>query len=817
MKTKTLERPKFIEILELFVSSSNKTLLLLGSAGSGKTILLKQFYKKFLMRKFQVYYLDLKKTENIETQMIQEICKKYQVDKKNFYLKEKKSILILDHYGLANLHQNLYATNKLENTNCQVIFACRDLSLINFDYKTLFSPFIGNQRATHLLDILKLTPLTLDEAKTHINQCQKVDFTLKHVTILNHLIEKVPGFTKLVTHPYLLYLIIKNLPKFITDDGKSSLELKQLASTVELLMNSLIQHWYQRELTRANMPITKKTELINYAIEVAEQITKTEKDFLTVKRPSKLFKSEPNQHTLFDQKSNICIARLACPIVYTDNHIQFISPIFLNTFNNFTKNKTAIKHQKTKIPKKLKQSEELNNHPELQPLINHPLNHKLITKNNQLLQFLSDKVLTNTTFKNFLFSLISASKKTDKISIAAANAITILNFSGIIFSRLNFRHIKIPNAVLDHAILEHCDLSDADLNNVSLRQAYLKNTLLTNSNVANIDLNEYPIINGSEKTRLLDFNETEKFIVSVHGDGNINVWDITTWDRITTLSARNNYRNRSKITIMHCIPNGKDIITIDDSNDIKRWNIENKIHNTFPKAHANEITCSDIDTQGKFLLTANKNIIFIWSLANNQIIEKLTLDDSKEIMDINIHPNNKHFGLVFEDENSIEIWDISKKSCIKRLAPTTESNFSVIMFNKDGRFMATGNDEKIYIWNTKNWQLIKILPPQQDFIEDICFLEDGANLIYLSDKAIWHWNFQRNYPPKKLEIANSKIKHFCLLQKEQLIISGSKSHIAITDINKTNTKASATIIPYLSPEKIAYSENTQLIACSRHQ
>jgi uncharacterized protein YjbI with pentapeptide repeats len=74
------------------------------------------------------------------------------------------------------------------------------------------------------------------------------------------------------------------------------------------------------------------------------------------------------------------------------------------------------------------------------------MNQRLLSDG--VVNFLADNVQKDQGYKKLLFKIILASRDREDISIASANAITILNAARVSFSNMNLSGIKIPGASL---------------------------------------------------------------------------------------------------------------------------------------------------------------------------------------------------------------------------------------------------------------------------------------------------------------------------------------------------------------------------------
>ncbi|ETO03433.1 hypothetical protein RFI_33974, partial [Reticulomyxa filosa] len=175
-------------------------------------------------------------------------------------------------------------------------------------------------------------------------------------------------------------------------------------------------------------------------------------------------------------------------------------------------------------------------------------NHKLLNEEMGIIQFIADRIYDNNlmfvNLKSRLFRLIESSKNNSKVSIAAANAATILNVAKVSMSYQNWNNINISKAVLDHAFLEGTSFKDAILDHVSFFRACLNYTNFTNASVNQINFGEYGYLKGhSSGVTSVQFSRDGNRIVSGSFDKTIRLWDALSGKQILSLEGHSDRVN----------------------------------------------------------------------------------------------------------------------------------------------------------------------------------------------------------------------------------------------------------------------------------
>lgn len=118
---------------------------------------------------------------------------------------------------------------------------------------------------------------------------------------------------------------------------------------------------------------------------------------------------------------------------------------------------------------------------------------RLITNEVSFLLFIS-QLFREVPHKESLLGQVYASRSNPYGSIAAANAITILNTAHCPLSNLDLSQVDIRGANLDHALMDHVNLHEANMTDVCMRQVWLCGADLRGANMTGVQFGQVPWI-----------------------------------------------------------------------------------------------------------------------------------------------------------------------------------------------------------------------------------------------------------------------------------------------------------------------------------
>ena len=259
---------------------------------------------------------------------------------------------------------------------------------------------------------------------------------------------------------------------------------------------------------------------------------------------------------------------------------------------------------------------------------------------------------------NFLTEEKEEKKETEpqflrNFSIAAANAITILNTAGYDFHHQDFSKVCIADANLSYGLFEGTNFSRADLQGVNFSGAWLKEINFEYANMDRVQLGMVPnlplekeglciaysptgthLVIGSrseiiilrkcadkisivtEEKRLkghigdvrsCSFSMDGKYLLSGGDDRTVRIWDFELGKCIKILE-----KHKSSVISCKFSPDGKQIISLDEDQTIKKWDLS-----------AGEWTLSfELHVHGAEdcgFIPGYKSVIYLWNIFNGPV------------------------------------------------------------------------------------------------------------------------------------------------------------------------------------------------------
>ena len=492
-----------------FLNSSNPIFLLLGESGGGKST-----YLRFLERKLWQnwsetkpipLFINLPALRTPFHEAINEALKTLGFTEAE--CKELKAkyrfLFLLDGYDELKSHRNFYVSNRLQEWKGQVIISCRSQYLLGdqSSYQNFFLPQAISLIETPTLDEAAVTPFTSKQVEAYCRKFIQIHQIPRTWEQYQQDIVSVPDIAEIIETPFLLRIIAEVLPeiadKHRKEHGSSQIQLLRLD-----IFDAFIKRWFNREAQRlintgawTEYSDVKKL-FAEFAATLAFEMVNANLVAVDYEEGSTLFRqSESGWSRFFGSDSRLALIRSGIPLRKVGPHsYSFIHKSLLEYFSAraIIPNVTST-NAPTLESKQEEKKFNLNTPIRHTPIVSYEmLNRKLLVEETEIIRFLAEAVSQDKALETYLFAVIERSKSNPGASIAAANAITLLNAAAVSFSNRDFRGICVRGANLSKAIFYRTNLTGADLRNVKMYDINLTEANLSRCQLEGIDFGLYP-------------------------------------------------------------------------------------------------------------------------------------------------------------------------------------------------------------------------------------------------------------------------------------------------------------------------------------
>lgn len=506
-------------INQFLASSHERSLLVLGDSGLGKS-LLGRYVVQEAWRNYQpgpciplFIHLPLipkkkRARELLQTYLrLEEQLHEKEISQLLKYFKHSPLLIVLDGYDEIQEAGNLYLQNNW-GLNVKCITTCRLEALLQCQtksaYQSLFSPSKTAMLASHeqLVEVF-LNSFTVSQIETYLQRyvsthSMRASEAFSDWQSYQIVIQELPGLADLVTNPFMLSLVVRVLPTLMS---ASVLLGSTRAFTRYDIYQQFTQAWFNEQMvrlsTQGNLNHLKKGSLESYLITYAENlalnalqqgrlaVTFEEK---TTLHPELLHPLQADQTALHEMNTTkinpevIEAIRSGCLLKTGKGTFSFLHKTLLEYFaarrlyhdiqhawRQFIERKDASFDNKAFY-----------------------LNRQRLNGEPGVIHVLAEMAQQEKDFEAHLFDIVKFSSQEPTIEVAAANAITILNYARFNFSGKDLCGIRVKGADLTRALLHHTDLRGSDLSETSLANAYMTHANLSQATLRDVHWGQEP-------------------------------------------------------------------------------------------------------------------------------------------------------------------------------------------------------------------------------------------------------------------------------------------------------------------------------------
>ena len=707
------------EDIENFLLGDKKLMLLLGDSGSGKSL----FTQGLVARKWQSYqpktiiplWISLPSLKKPIDKAIEETLQKagLTADEIETLRQEHQFLFILDGYDEIRQIKNLYITNRLGRWQAKIIITCRREYLYHIDnYAIHFTPFM-NERAVHsAYQERVIKPFSAEQIDRYLQQYVAHGATEWHDWQRYRAgIDEIPGLTQFLSSPFMLKLAMSVLPSMLERyRGRGE---ERITMTRTAIYDAFIAQWFERQEAKLklageiNEDEDEKPAFWSYAKSLALAMHAANLTVVHYEAEENLFDDEVNPWKQFfaPEDPRVALLQTACLVrEIAPNEYAFVHATLLSYFMSRhlyediliaglgePEPQDDITEESTTIPAKSSDEQSY-------------FNQASLVKDNEAIQFSADKLSeagVGEILKERYFGFIQASKNNEGMSIAAANAITILNRARINFSGMDFSEVHIPNADLSGGLFHRTDFQRANLSGVKFINAYLVEALLNGANLTDIDLGRYPNLRLSGVIEAISHSPNKEQLAVAIAE-HIEIWDMIHTRLILKLEG-----HEGKITALSYTADGERVFSGSEDKTLRLWSAKTgKLLQTL-HGHEDIVTTVACHPQNRQLLSGSKDgTILQWD--NRGRVIRVIKSRHGQVNAVAYSPDGNRFASVGAD-SGVRQWSVVTGTLLTINRQQSEA-ITCVAYSPDNRFFATGGGEQynqfVCQWLVENGELV---------------------------------------------------------------------------------------------------------------
>ncbi|KAG0042569.1 U3 snoRNP protein, partial [Gryganskiella cystojenkinii] len=732
-----------ISMVDEFLSSDQKVLLLLGGSGTGKTT-----FNQELDLKLWKTYMDSPKTTKVpllislsaidrpEKDLIAKhlrICDFSEPQIRE--MKDRELVIICDGYDECQQSRNLYESNEFNKDGgwrVQMIVSCRSEHL-GEDYLDLFQPSRASPVDPDLFKQAVLVPFSSDQIKDYIARYVSIKRPLWVASDYQSVLDQIPSLQDLVKNPFLLSLSLEVLPLITDPDQK----LTTNKITRVSLYDELVTRWLERNKERCASQDLSNAERNALASLAEDGFTQQGLRFL--KDLSVVIYNEQGGNPVVDydrdrdagtwkerffgrRDEETQLLRKAIPMTRNGSRFGFIHRSILEYGVSRAiyapQQQTGLRLEapvefRMYQPRRRKSTDsaysfemDLGEATETAitttmtgPSMDSPLARRNFIKDPSVMQFLVERVQAEPPFKDQLFGFIEASKTDKKWRTAAANAITILVKAGVYFTHHDLRGIQVPGADMSFGAFDSAQLQGADLRKTNLEGVWFRQVDLSRARMEGSRFGEWPTLKKMSHT--FAYTLDGKAFVAGTEDGKIIVYNASTWSILAIIQGHD--RPVTHIAISRdgsLLASGSDDADIADEALIaKIWNLKTGDFLHALEGHTRYFAGLIFLPSGQRVITGSLDrAIHLWEVKSGVRLHSFEVQPDHAVVSAIACSNDGALLASSYLNETVRLWDIETSECLHVLTGL-QGHCPGITFSPCGKTLALTTIQGIKTWD----------------------------------------------------------------------------------------------------------------------
>ncbi len=817
-----------------FLDSDQKVLLLLGEGGSGKSTfnryLARRLWKDYThtknsQEKPMPLFISLATLKNPGENLIEQYLEEQGLSKSQIedLRKGGRFIFILDGYDeIAQRSRAFYADNKLERWQAKVIISSRP-EYLGTNYQNKFYP-VGKPNSLQECRLVAFSNELMDRYIDKYVEYRKSQWEAEEY---KKVINEVGELKELVRTPFMLKMTLEVLPTLKVEGAQSKL-------TRIGLYEKFVENWLNRSQERLGRIKLKPKEQEAFEA-LDEEFTSHGWDFsqnlalamyarqlVSVTYSEAKDGKKPDWRTSYlgDVEEKTRLLRFNAPLSRQKDQYRFIHKSIQDylvaravweELENFTELASSNHSTQLNWVEQVRVLWEALS-PSVQVNAAALLNTFNVVEDLAIQRFLVERVQQNGGLLKPLLAWIKASTSQNSVSIAAANAITILVQAGVQFNELDLKGIQIPGADLSFGVFDSAQLQGADLSQVNFRNSWLRHADLSEAKMAGVRFGEWAYLQEEDDVYSCAYSPDGKNCAVGLGNCQISIYSTSSWEKTYTLEGHTSYvssvvyspsgaqiasgsydwtvrlwdansgapgltlrgHTKSVYSVVYS-PSGSQIASGSEDKTVRVWDAQSGAAGHTLEGHTYSVWSVVYSPSGSQIASGSVDkTVRLWDAQSGALGHTLE-GHTDRVNSVVYSPSGLQIASGSSDK-TVRLWDAQSGAAGHTLKGHTSAVWSVV-YSPSGAQIASGGDTTVRLWDAQSGALGHTLEGHTYSVNSVVYSPSGAQIASGSfDKTVRLWDAQSGAAGHTLEGHTVSVRSVVYSPSGSQIASGSGNH-----------------------------------------